>query len=98
MTDSQWNNLLAVLRGEVLTPPPVGFIIDCPWLPGWMGRDIADYLSSETLWFDANRKAMEEMAQIAIHVRLQHRAHFGAQPGALLGRQGRRVLAAQLRR
>ncbi len=34
MTDRQWNDLLAVLRGEVLRPPPVGFIIDCPWLPG----------------------------------------------------------------
>ena len=59
MTDLQWNNLLAVLRGEILDPPPVGFIIDCPWLPGWCGRDIADYLSSETLWFDANRQAIE---------------------------------------
>ena len=59
MTDQQWNNLLAVLRGEVLGPLPVGFIIDCPWLPGWHGRDIADYLTSETLWFEANRKAIE---------------------------------------
>jgi uroporphyrinogen-III decarboxylase len=59
MTDLQWNNLLAVLRGEILNPLPVGFIIDCPWLPGWCGRDISDYLSSETLWFDANRRAIE---------------------------------------
>jgi uroporphyrinogen-III decarboxylase len=59
MTDAQWNNLLAVLRGEVLASPPVGFIIDCPWLPGWHDLSVADYLSSETLWFDANRKAIE---------------------------------------
>jgi uroporphyrinogen decarboxylase len=64
MTDLQWNNLLAVLRGEILDPPPVGFIIDCPWLPGWCGRDIADYLSSETLWFDANRKAIETFPDV----------------------------------
>jgi len=49
MTDRQWNDLLAVLRGEILNPLPVGFIVDCPWLPGWQGLDIADYLSSETL-------------------------------------------------
>jgi hypothetical protein len=30
MTDRQWNDLLAVLRGELRQPPPVGFIIDCP--------------------------------------------------------------------
>jgi len=59
MTDLQWNNLLAVLRGEILNPLPVGFIVDSPWLPGWCGRDIAEYLSSETLWFDANRRAIE---------------------------------------
>ena len=58
MTDRQWNDLLAVLRGELRQPPPVGFIIDCPWLPGWQGLDIADYLSSETLWFETNRKAI----------------------------------------
>jgi uroporphyrinogen-III decarboxylase len=59
MTDRQWNDLLAILRGEALHPLPVGFIIDCPWLPGWCGLDIADYLASETLWFEANRKALE---------------------------------------
>jgi uroporphyrinogen decarboxylase len=64
MTDPQWNDLLAVLRGEILPSPPIGFIIDCPWLPGWCGMDIADYLSSETLWFGANRKAIETFPEV----------------------------------
>ena len=64
MTDRQWKDLLAVLRGEVLRPLPVGFIVDCPWLPGWCGRDIIDYLSSETLWFQANRKAVETFPDV----------------------------------
>jgi uroporphyrinogen decarboxylase len=64
MTDRQWNDLLAVLRGELRQPPPVGFIIDCPWLPGWQGLDIADYLSSETLWFETNRKAIETFPDV----------------------------------
>lgn len=59
MTDRQWNDLLAVLRGEVLNPLPVGFIIDSPWLPNWHGITIADYLASESLWLEANRHAME---------------------------------------
>jgi uroporphyrinogen-III decarboxylase len=59
MTDKQWTELLAVLKGKVLDPLPVGFIIDCPWLPGWYGQPIAQYLSSETLWFEVNRKAIE---------------------------------------
>jgi uroporphyrinogen-III decarboxylase len=59
MTDQQWRELRAVVDGKSLAPRPIGFIIDCPWLPGWLGMDIADYLTSETLWFNANRKAIE---------------------------------------
>jgi uroporphyrinogen decarboxylase len=63
MTDAQWNDLLAVLRGDRLDTLPVGFIVDCPWLPGWQGVEIADYLSSETLWFEANARAVEEFPE-----------------------------------
>lgn len=64
MTDAQWNDLLAVLRGEVPGPPPVGFIADCPWLPGWFGVDVADYLGSETVWFEANCRAVEMFPEV----------------------------------
>jgi hypothetical protein len=59
MKDQQWSNILTVLRGERVAPLPIGFIIDSPWLPGWCGMAIADYLSSENLWFEANRKVIE---------------------------------------
>ncbi len=59
MTDQQWQTLLDTLNGTLHEPLPVGFIIDCPWLPGWCGMTIADYLSSETLWLEANRRAIE---------------------------------------
>lgn len=64
MTDAQWTDLLAVLRGEVLETPPIGFIIDCPWLPGWCGKQVTEYLTSETLWFEANRKAIETFPEV----------------------------------
>jgi len=64
MTDKQWRELLAVLKGRVLYPLPVGFIIDCPWLPGWHGATIAEYLSSETIWFEANLKAVETFPEV----------------------------------
>jgi uroporphyrinogen decarboxylase len=59
MTDHQWNELLAVVQGKPLPCLPIGFIIDCPWLPNWFGADILDYLTGEELWFEANRKAIE---------------------------------------
>jgi hypothetical protein len=58
MTDNQWNQLLAVVQGKTLPHPPAGFIIDCPWLPNWAGRDVLDYFTDEGLWFEANRKAI----------------------------------------
>lgn len=64
MNDDQWNNLLAVLGGEVPRPTPSGFIIDSPWLPGWYGVDISDYISNETVWFEANRKVIESFPEI----------------------------------
>jgi len=59
MTDKQWTDLKAVIKGEILTPLPVGFIIDSPWLPNWYGIDILDYFSSDQLWMEANLKAIE---------------------------------------
>lgn len=58
MTDPQWQQLLAVLRGEAIRPLPVGFIIDCPWLPNWHGVTIAEYLASETHWLEAHKRAL----------------------------------------
>jgi uroporphyrinogen decarboxylase len=64
MTDPQWHQLLAVIAGKPLPRPPVGFIIDCPWLPNWFGIDILDYFTNETLWFAANRKAIETFPEV----------------------------------
>src|SRR5512147_1749917 len=59
MTDTQWKSLLGVLAGEPQERPPVGFIIDSPWLPNWFGVSILDYFTNEDLWFQANRRAIE---------------------------------------
>jgi len=59
MTDQQWSVLKSVVNGGDVAGLPCGFIIDCPWLPGWHGITIAEYLSSENLWFEANRKVLK---------------------------------------
>lgn len=64
MTDQQWNELRAVIEGKDPVCPPVGFIIDSPWLPNWFGVDILDYLTSDALWFEANRKAIETFPKV----------------------------------
>lgn len=64
MTDNQWNNLIKVIKGEAIQPLPVGFIIDCPWLPNWHGISILDYFTSDDKWFDANIKVIEAFPEI----------------------------------
>ena len=64
MTDHQWKELLAVVEGKPLARPPIGFIIDSPWLPNWFGIDILDYFTNEELWFQANRKAIEAFPEV----------------------------------
>ena len=58
MTDPQWETLLKTIKGETQHPLPVGFIIDCPWLPNWHGVRILDYFSNDALWLEANLKAL----------------------------------------
>ena len=64
MTDSQWNDLLRVINGELLDPLPAGLIIDSPWLPGWAGISILDYFAHENLWLEANLKAVRQFERI----------------------------------
>ena len=64
MSDTQWQELLRVIRGEHFDPLPVGLIIDCPWLPGWAGISVLDYFSDEQAWLAANLKAVERFPQI----------------------------------
>jgi uroporphyrinogen-III decarboxylase len=59
MNSKQWQTLLDVIAGKRLSPLPAGFIIDSPWLPGWMGIHTLDYFTSDELWFQANQKAID---------------------------------------
>ncbi len=64
MTDRQWEMLQRTMTGEVLNPLPVGFIVDCPWLPNWYGINILDYFSNDELWLKANLKALQDFPDV----------------------------------
>lgn len=64
MTEQQWQSLLDIIKGKPPVKPPCGFIIDSPWLPGWYGVTTLQYYSSEQIWFEANRKAIETFPEI----------------------------------
>lgn len=64
MNDKNWNKLKALVNGENLTEPLIGFIIDSPWLPNWYGISILDYFSNDELWLQANLKAIESFPDV----------------------------------
>jgi uroporphyrinogen decarboxylase len=59
MTNDQWQILLKAVLGERPASPVTGFIIDSPWIPGWAGISTLKYYSSEEIWFQTNKKAIE---------------------------------------
>jgi uroporphyrinogen decarboxylase len=64
MTISQWEELVTQIKGDKTQVNPVGFIIDSPWLPGWYGVSLLDYYTSDRIWFEANRKAIETFPEV----------------------------------
>lgn len=66
MTDKHWQILLDLIAGKAVTPLPVGLIIDSPWLPGWAGVSTLDYFSSDAMWFEANKRAVETFADVML--------------------------------
>jgi uroporphyrinogen decarboxylase len=64
MTDQHWDLLKRTINGEKLTPLPVGFIVDCPWLPNWYGAKILDYFTNDQLWLSVNLKAINEFPDV----------------------------------
>jgi uroporphyrinogen decarboxylase len=64
MTDQQWITLQKIIKNEIVQPLPVGFIIDCPWLPNWYGINILDYFSNDELWLKANLKALQDFPDV----------------------------------
>lgn len=64
MTETQWTTLLRVINGENVSPLPVGFVIDSPWLPNWFGCTILDYFTNDELWLAANLKVLREFPDV----------------------------------
>ena len=64
MTNEQWELILKTVHGETPEKPVTGFIIDSPWIPGWAGISTLQFYSSEQIWFEANKKAIETFPEV----------------------------------
>ena len=64
MQSEQWNALLKAARGERLPKPPVGLIVDTPWIPGFLGISTVDYITIPEVWMNANLAVMRQFPEV----------------------------------
>ncbi len=64
MTDSQWECLLRILDGGLLSPVPVGFLVDGPWVCGVNNLRLIDYFTDTQTWLRANLEAVERFPEV----------------------------------
>jgi len=64
MNNNSWSELLALINGDYTGQPPVGFIIDSPWIPGWYGIPIMQYYAADGPWFESNLRAINRFPDV----------------------------------
>jgi uroporphyrinogen decarboxylase len=64
MTDEQWDSLLRVIDGELLSPPPIAFLVDGPWYCGVSNCRLMDYFLDNQVWLRANLAAAAQFPDI----------------------------------
>ena len=66
MTDGQWETILQLVRGERFETPPVGLLVDGPWISYWHGVSLLDYYGSDSIWLDANLAVVEAFPDVLL--------------------------------
>ena len=66
MTNAQWETLLRLVRGERFESPPVGLLVDGPWISCWHDVALLDYYASDRVWLDANLSVVEAFPDVLL--------------------------------
>jgi uroporphyrinogen-III decarboxylase len=60
-----WERFVTVARGGMADRAPVAFMVDSPWLPGYVGIDTLDYFLREDEWLRINLGLLDRFPDIA---------------------------------
>jgi uroporphyrinogen decarboxylase len=64
MTDEQWECLLGILNGDLLSRPPIGFLVDGPWVSGVNNLHLMDYFTDTQVWLRANLESVQRFPEV----------------------------------
>jgi uroporphyrinogen decarboxylase len=64
MRKQQWELFKRAAKRTPVEQVPLALIVDSPWLPGYLGLSHLDYFLDADLWFDANKRILEEFPEV----------------------------------
>jgi uroporphyrinogen-III decarboxylase len=64
MKKAQWDMLKKCAAMEAAEKPPVGLIVDSPWMPGYTGISTLDYFTIPDKWLEANFKIKKDFPEV----------------------------------
>jgi uroporphyrinogen decarboxylase len=64
MKPEQWEIIQKCAAIQAVQPPPIGLIVDSPWIPGYLGISTLDYLAIPDVWLEANLEVVRRFPEI----------------------------------
>ncbi len=83
MLKKDWDILMDVVGGKSFSKPPVGLIIDSPWLPDYAKVSHLDYYQHPELWLKINKEVKQEFPNIIFLPSFWVEYGMTAEPSAL---------------
>jgi len=66
MRGDQWEQFKAAAKFRSPGRVPMALIMDSPWIPGYLGIKHIDYYFDQDVWFQCNRRIVEEFPEVTM--------------------------------
>ncbi|MBM3860762.1 MAG: uroporphyrinogen decarboxylase [Verrucomicrobia bacterium] len=83
MRRDQWQAFKRAAKRQGNGPIPLALIVDSPWMPGHLGVGHLDYYFDPEVWFQSNRKIMQEFPDVIFFPSWWAECGMAAEPSAL---------------
>ena len=83
MRPTQWQQFKAAAKRQSGAGIPLALIVDSPWIPGHLGISHAGYYFDSEVWFDANRRVIEEFPEVIFFPSWWAEIGMATEPSAL---------------
>jgi len=86
MRAEQWQQFKAAAKFQKTDRVPISFIIDSPWIPGYLGIQHIDYYFDQEVWYQSNLRIEEEFPGLTVFPSWWVEYGMAIEPSALGGK------------